>query len=96
MICQEYRLIRVLCLAGEVTGGTVTGPALNATIIGGTAYPFVKTDGSATFANNVISGRTNDGVPFLVQDNGVGPGRNQQFTWLVSSVPPTCRQQANT
>ena len=72
--------------AGEVTGGSVTGPALNATVIGGTAYPFVKADSSATFANNVISGRTNDGVPFLVQDNGVGPGRNQQFTWLVSCM----------
>lgn len=66
--------------------GTIVGPALNATISGGLAYPTATSNQSLQFPNVVIYGTANDNTTnFLVQETGVGTGNNQ-FTRLVSSL----------
>ena len=62
-----------------IPSGTIAGPALDATITGGLAYP--EFDGKGASAIEValitIYGNTTDGYPFLAQVLGIGSSKRQ-------------------
>lgn len=70
-----------------ITGGTFSGPALNAIVSGGLAFPSVLQNGTVQDASITIYGTTRDNAPFLVQVTGIGVPR-QQFARVVSI--PNC------
>jgi hypothetical protein len=71
-----------------LVNGTVNGPALNGTIYSGFAAATVASNNTVT-GNNVsvqipsiyVYGETSDGLPFYVQETGVGPiaGQNTRL-----------------
>lgn len=60
-----------------ITGGTVSGPALNGTIISGFAHPSFY--GNGTLQVNIIDvyGVTDDGKSFYINQQGIGFGTKQ-------------------
>ncbi|KAF4979192.1 hypothetical protein FZEAL_4565 [Fusarium zealandicum] len=72
--------------------GTITGPDLNATVHGGFAAAMVVANNTITGKGKTVQipsiyvyGETNDGLPFYVQESGVGPQAGQN-TRLVIAV----------
>jgi hypothetical protein len=68
-----------------ILNGTVTGPAINATISPSLAMPTIVNNG--TLQRPVINafGTTDDGFPFYLYESGVGSGQ-AQTTRIVSSA----------
>ncbi|KAL9596003.1 MAG: hypothetical protein Q9219_006087 [cf. Caloplaca sp. 3 TL-2023] len=59
-----------------ITGGTFSGPILNATVAGGFAFPAALANGTVQDAEIEIYGTTGGNQSFLVRVEGVGtPGR---------------------
>ena len=71
-----------------ITGGTISGPAFEATIDGGVAAPIIvnATDGTrAQMAYIYAYGHASDGSPFYLEESGIGSGHTQS-TRLVFDV----------
>lgn len=68
-----------------ITGGTFTGPAFNATVDGGIAYPSTFANGTVREPFITIWGTTTGNASFLVQLSGTGVPR-RQFARAVSSI----------
>lgn len=66
-----------------ITNGTISGPAINATIKAGIAYPQVVQNGSVQIAQIVAYGTADDGVPFTITETGIG-NQQAQVTRIVS------------
>lgn len=64
-------------LVEPITSGTLTGPAINATIFGGTAYPTFYNNQTVEVPTLFIYGNTTDGYPFLAKGEGVGVATGQ-------------------
>lgn len=60
-----------------IINGTVTGPALNATILGGVATPSVYSNGTIQVPVIQAWGLTSDGVSFLINEAGTGMPKGQ-------------------
>ncbi|KAJ9130635.1 hypothetical protein NKR19_g9813 [Coniochaeta hoffmannii] len=58
-----------------IANGTISGPAINATIKAGIAYPQVLQNGTVQIAQILAYGTADDGVPFTITETGIG---NQQ------------------
>lgn len=71
-------------LVEPLVGGNITGPAVNATVTGGIAYPPVYNNGTLEVPQILVWGTTTDGYPFFVQEMGIG-SITQQVTRLVSN-----------
>ena len=74
-----------------ITNGTISGPAINATIKAGIAYPQVLQNGTVQIAQIVAFGTADDGVPFTITETGIG-NQQAQVTRIVSQpqvVPGT-------
>ncbi|KAI1415496.1 hypothetical protein F5Y13DRAFT_156159 [Hypoxylon sp. FL1857] len=73
------------------TGGTIDGPNFHATIEGGHASPIVLNDttnengGSVQYPYIYVYGYTSDGLPFYIQEEGIG-NRASQNTRLIINV----------
>ncbi|XDG10248.1 hypothetical protein ABKA04_009863 [Annulohypoxylon sp. FPYF3050] len=73
------------------TGGTIDGPNFHATIEGGHASPIVLKDtttengGSVQYPFIYVYGYTSDGLPFYIQEEGIG-NRASQNTRLIINV----------
>ena len=65
-----------------ITGGNITGSALNGTIQGGVAYPTLVSNQTVQDVTIVIYGVTDDGESFFVRESGVGAS-NSQVTRIV-------------
>ncbi|RMZ78738.1 hypothetical protein DV737_g3764, partial [Chaetothyriales sp. CBS 132003] len=73
-----------------ITGGTISGPAFEATIDGGLAAPVITTPSSsdnttAQMAYIYAYGHASDGSPFYIEESGIGSGA-AQTTRLVIDV----------
>lgn len=68
-----------------ITGGTVTGSAINGTILSGFAHPLVYGTGATQVQYPVIDvyGTTDDGQSFYIHEEGIGIGA-AQVTRIVS------------
>lgn len=66
-----------------IIGGRISGPAINATVKGGVAYPNVFDNGNLQDAFITTYGTTREGEAFLVQVVGVGKP-SEQFSRIVS------------
>ncbi|EFE40998.1 hypothetical protein TRV_04290 [Trichophyton verrucosum HKI 0517] len=69
-----------------ITGGTIEGPAFNATIEGGVASPIiVKGDGGAKaqMAYIYAYGHASDGSPFYIEESGIGSGATQNTRLII-------------
>lgn len=66
-----------------ITNGTISGPAINATIKAGIAYPQIVQNGSVQVAQIVAYGTADDGVPFTITETGIG-NQQAQVTRIVS------------
>ncbi|KAK8127321.1 hypothetical protein PG984_008429 [Apiospora sp. TS-2023a] len=63
-----------------ITGGTITGPAFQATIEGGLAAPIIVSnqDGTKTQLAFIYAyGHAEDGSPFYLEESGIGAGPTQ-------------------
>ncbi|RDW63794.1 hypothetical protein BP6252_11339 [Coleophoma cylindrospora] len=71
-----------------ITGGTISGPAFNATIEGGLAAPIIIRDdtGNGTKAQMAFIyayGHASDGSPFYIDESGVGTGSSQTTRLII-------------
>ena len=66
-----------------ITGGTVSGSAINATVEGGIAYPVLYRNSTVELVDIVLYGNTIDEIPYLIQVTGRGLPTSQ-VTSLVS------------
>lgn len=66
-----------------ITGGRIFGPALNATVTGGVAYPSIFEKGKLQDAFITTYGTTSDGEAFFAQVTGIGEP-TEQFSSIVS------------
>jgi hypothetical protein len=69
-----------------ITGGTIYGPAFNATIEGGLAAPIVVNTGNGTKAQMAFIyayGHASDGSPFYIEETGVGTGSTQNTRLII-------------
>ena len=64
-------------IAEPITNGTVTGPSINATIIGGIATPAVYNNMTLQVPKIQVWGLTSDGVSFVINELGVGKPKGQ-------------------
>ncbi|MCJ1380432.1 hypothetical protein MMC17_003535 [Xylographa soralifera] len=64
-------------LIEPISGGNITGPAINGTITSGLAYPPVYNNGTLQVAEILVYGTTTDGYPFFVQEAGIGSNAQQ-------------------
>lgn len=53
-------------------GGNITGPAMNATIFGGAAFPTVYNNQTIEAPSLIMYGNTTDQVPFIARGEGIG------------------------
>ena len=70
-----------------ITGGTVSGSAINGTILSGFAHPSVYGNGTLQVPNIDVYGMTEDGESFYIHEEGIGFG-SAQVTRIVRTVPP--------
>lgn len=71
------------CIVAKVNNGTIKGKGLNGTIEGGVSVIDLFSNGQV-IVNNVRSiGTTAEGLPFLIDENGVGSPADD-FARLVS------------
>ncbi|KAI9814192.1 MAG: hypothetical protein M1827_003358 [Pycnora praestabilis] len=68
-----------------ILGGSITGPVINGTILGGLAYPPVYNNDTLQVPQITVYGKTNDGFAFLVEESGIGTN-SQQVTRLQITV----------
>ena len=69
-----------------ITGGTIYGPAFNATIEGGLAAPIIVKDENGTKAQMAFIyayGHASDGSPFYIEETGVGSGATQNTRLII-------------
>ena len=69
-----------LRIVEPITSGTISGPALQATIEGGLAAPIVVSHGNGTktqLAFIYAYGHADDGSPFYLEESGIGAGPTQ-------------------
>ena len=55
-----------------IVNGTVTGPAINATIASGTALPLLYSNGTIQQPIIELYGKTDDDVAFYIHEEGIG------------------------
>ena len=67
-----------------ITNGTVTGPAINATLFPGLALPAITNNQTLQVPIIELYGVTDDGVPLRLHEEGVG-SPSGQMTRIVSS-----------
>ncbi|KAI4158535.1 MAG: hypothetical protein L6R39_000513 [Caloplaca ligustica] len=73
-----------------ITGGTFTGPAFNATVDGGIAYPSTFANGTVREPFITIWGTTTGNASFLVQLSGTGvPRRQFARAFLLATIEPS-------
>lgn len=79
-----------------ITGGTVTGSAINGTILSGFAHPLVYGTGATQVQWPYIDvyGTTDDGQSFYIHEEGIGTGPSAQVTRIVSHDPSSSEQRA--
>lgn len=78
-----------------ITGGSIFGSALNATVKGGVAYPSIFDNGTLQDAFITTYGTTVDGAAFLVQVTGIGKP-TEQFSSIVSRLFFSCNFRSQT
>jgi hypothetical protein len=68
-----------------IPSGTISGPLINATILGGIAYPTILSNNMTVYQLPMVEvyGMTNDGVAFFVKESGIG-APTRQITRVVS------------
>ncbi|KAF3484363.1 uncharacterized protein GIQ15_03687 [Arthroderma uncinatum] len=69
-----------------ITGGSIQGPAFNATIEGGVASPIIvkSDDGTkAQMAYIYAYGHASDGSPFYIEESGIGSGATQNTRLII-------------
>ena len=71
-----------------ITGGTIAGPAFNATIEGGVAAPILISNdaGNGTKAQMAFIyayGHASDGSPFYLEESGIGSGSTQNTRLII-------------
>lgn len=70
-----------------ITGGTIQGPAFNATIEGGLAAPIIVSTGNGTRAQMAFIwayGHASDGLPFFIEESGIGTGPTQTTRLIIN------------
>jgi hypothetical protein len=68
-----------------ITGGTINGPAFNATIEGGLAAPIIVNNNGtkAQMAFIYAYGHASDGSPFYIEETGIGSGATQNTRLII-------------
>ncbi|MCJ1308126.1 hypothetical protein MMC25_001778 [Agyrium rufum] len=74
-----------------ITGGTVTGPLINATILSGFAHPSVIENGTVQIAVIDLFGVTSDNMSFYIHEVGIG-SPEAQVTRICDEIRPACGQ----
>ena len=79
-------MINTIVAVPVLSNSTVSGPAVNGSILGGLAYPSLYNNLTLEFLEIDIYGRTADGYSFYVHESGVQPGAKKGFSRLVSNM----------
>jgi hypothetical protein len=92
LLGQRTRPINVtggILVNEPIIGGSVTGPAINGTILGGFAHPSVYSDNTIQVPMIDIYGATEDGQSFYLHEEGIGKPTAQVTRIVSDSTKPS-------